>query len=248
MVAKEMGLPWRAIEAIHWQMGAEEMASRANVPVFQPHTMAAGVRTKSPSGSKMNPNLAPAPTTPGGPGEREPNLQPTTRQRRSSSTTSLRRANSSRQKEPSLQFPAVFEAEPPPPLVLDPNQGSKSDTAVTPGSSAEWNGSPPMPAIPEEHLRPETSRRQSQSHGNQPPGSQQQDFQPQTRRSLPPGSQQALESPPRGNQPQSSQSPAHQQHVAQPPVHQSHVSQLQGHQSPGLEPIASDVSAPEEKG
>ena len=55
MVATEMGLPWRAVEAMHWQMGQEEMASRANVPVFQPHGSGRG--TRSP-GSDVQPQLA----------------------------------------------------------------------------------------------------------------------------------------------------------------------------------------------
>ncbi|KAK5703011.1 hypothetical protein LTR97_003957 [Elasticomyces elasticus] len=33
-IAKEMQLPWRAAEAMHWQIGEVEMAQRANVPVF----------------------------------------------------------------------------------------------------------------------------------------------------------------------------------------------------------------------
>lgn len=33
-IAKEMALPWRAAEAMHWQIGEGEMANRANVPVF----------------------------------------------------------------------------------------------------------------------------------------------------------------------------------------------------------------------
>ena len=33
-IAKEMHLPWRAAEAMHWQIGEVEMAQRANVPVF----------------------------------------------------------------------------------------------------------------------------------------------------------------------------------------------------------------------
>jgi hypothetical protein len=37
MIAKEMELPWRAVESMHWQMGQEDLASRANVPVFQSH-------------------------------------------------------------------------------------------------------------------------------------------------------------------------------------------------------------------
>lgn len=34
-VASEMGVPWRSAEAMHWTLGPEEIASRANQPVFQ---------------------------------------------------------------------------------------------------------------------------------------------------------------------------------------------------------------------
>jgi len=30
-IAQEMGVPWRTVEAMHWQMGREEMVSRARV-------------------------------------------------------------------------------------------------------------------------------------------------------------------------------------------------------------------------
>nr|POF14874.1 hypothetical protein CFP56_71258 [Quercus suber] len=33
-ISREMQLPWRAAEAMHWQIGEIEMAQRANVPVF----------------------------------------------------------------------------------------------------------------------------------------------------------------------------------------------------------------------
>lgn len=208
------------------------MASRANVPVFQPHATAAGVRTKSPPGSKMNPNLAPAPSVVSGPGERErePNLVPTTR-RRSSSTTSRRRANSTRQKEPSLQFSGGVETDlPPPPAILDPNQGNRSDSALTPGSSAEYNGSPNMPPIPEEYLRPETSRRDSSSNEYQVPGRD-----PQIYQSLnphPPSSQ-PRQSPPYGNQQQRTQLPNSQSPTDRPQ---------------GLEPPAREDAVPGEPG
>jgi hypothetical protein len=59
MIAKEMALPWRAVEAMHWQMGQEDMASRANVPVFQPHvsttTKTSGISKKGPKGSRSPP-------------------------------------------------------------------------------------------------------------------------------------------------------------------------------------------------
>ncbi|KAI9695540.1 MAG: hypothetical protein M1820_008553 [Bogoriella megaspora] len=34
-VAKELCMPYRAAEAMHWHMGEHEMAARANVPIFQ---------------------------------------------------------------------------------------------------------------------------------------------------------------------------------------------------------------------
>jgi hypothetical protein len=33
-ISKEMQIPWRAAEAMHWQLGEVEMAQRANVAVF----------------------------------------------------------------------------------------------------------------------------------------------------------------------------------------------------------------------
>merc|ERR1711981_89163 len=65
-IAKEMGLPWRSIESIHWDMGPGEMASRANVPVFQPHAAATTLtpQRRSPPGPRPAPNLAPASTPP----------------------------------------------------------------------------------------------------------------------------------------------------------------------------------------
>lgn len=36
-VAKEMGMPWRAVESKHWELGAGNMAERAGVPMFLTH-------------------------------------------------------------------------------------------------------------------------------------------------------------------------------------------------------------------
>jgi hypothetical protein len=33
-ISKELALPWRAVEAMHWQLGEHDIAKRANVPVF----------------------------------------------------------------------------------------------------------------------------------------------------------------------------------------------------------------------
>jgi hypothetical protein len=36
MVAEKMGVPWRAAEAMHWQLGQHDMARRAGVVPFMP--------------------------------------------------------------------------------------------------------------------------------------------------------------------------------------------------------------------
>lgn len=46
-IAKEMQIPWRAAEAMHWQIGDIEMAQRANVPVF--HLGGGGGHGSAPS-------------------------------------------------------------------------------------------------------------------------------------------------------------------------------------------------------
>lgn len=33
-ISKEMGMPWRAVEAMHWQLGEGEMTRRAGVKPF----------------------------------------------------------------------------------------------------------------------------------------------------------------------------------------------------------------------
>ncbi|KAF2454397.1 hypothetical protein BDY21DRAFT_291337, partial [Lineolata rhizophorae] len=33
-IAKELTMPWRSVESMHWKMGEQELASRANVGVF----------------------------------------------------------------------------------------------------------------------------------------------------------------------------------------------------------------------
>ncbi|KAI4850120.1 hypothetical protein E4T44_02933 [Aureobasidium sp. EXF-8845] len=53
-IAKEMALPWRAAEAMHWQIGEVGMASRANVPVFH----LAGSASQSQSQSLTNASRA----------------------------------------------------------------------------------------------------------------------------------------------------------------------------------------------
>ncbi|QIX02461.1 hypothetical protein AMS68_007978 [Peltaster fructicola] len=64
-IAKEMQLPWRAAEAMHWQIGEVEMAQRANVPVFHLAGQANGHgpasdhrNSTSPSSTTLAPPLA----------------------------------------------------------------------------------------------------------------------------------------------------------------------------------------------
>ena len=68
-ISKEMQLPWRAAEAMHWQIGEVEMAQRANVPVF--HLAGQGSTTHQHSrsasevraGSTSPPSVSGPPTT-----------------------------------------------------------------------------------------------------------------------------------------------------------------------------------------
>jgi len=39
MVASELVMPWRAVEAMHWQMGVEDINARVNERVFQSHAI-----------------------------------------------------------------------------------------------------------------------------------------------------------------------------------------------------------------
>ncbi|KAF2398174.1 hypothetical protein EJ06DRAFT_481031 [Trichodelitschia bisporula] len=59
MIAAEMGLPFRAVEAMHWQMGREDMAQRANVPVFMPHTAGTAPRAGTQPPQTQPANLPP---------------------------------------------------------------------------------------------------------------------------------------------------------------------------------------------
>lgn len=61
-IAKEMALPWRAAEAMHWQIGEVEMANRANVPVFH----LAGYSPSQPTPSYTGPPSTSAPVSTGG--------------------------------------------------------------------------------------------------------------------------------------------------------------------------------------
>jgi hypothetical protein len=49
MIATELVMPWRAVEAMGWQMGVEEMNARANERVFQTHPSTSRPRSPPPS-------------------------------------------------------------------------------------------------------------------------------------------------------------------------------------------------------
>ena len=102
-------MPWRAVEAMHWQMGVEDINARANERVFQSHPPASKPRS-------------PPPSTPGSSGGEASgstvHLAGLTRSRRSSSVASNRRrtqsdvaARSERVSQP-VALPAVSETAP----------------------------------------------------------------------------------------------------------------------------------------
>lgn len=54
-VAKEMGIPWRAAESMHWQLGEQEMARRAGVVPFSLSSVALDAPPKKRSPSRRSP-------------------------------------------------------------------------------------------------------------------------------------------------------------------------------------------------
>jgi hypothetical protein len=50
-VAEEMAVPWRAAEAMHWQLGEAEMARRAGVVPF---TLTSASTNETPGGHRRN--------------------------------------------------------------------------------------------------------------------------------------------------------------------------------------------------
>ena len=147
-IAKEMQLPWRAAEAMHWQIGEAEMAQRANVPVFhlagQQSSSASGVPERaeslSPSSASGHPPLLPYPplhnhTLPQIPISHSQPLSPVETRLRSNSNSSVspptghqplrRRADSARPLLPSVGE-LTGAAAPPfayslPPVVTSPD-------------------------------------------------------------------------------------------------------------------------------
>lgn len=55
-VAKEMGIPWRAAENMHWQLGEQEMARRAGVVPFSLSSVALDAPPKKRSPSRRSPS------------------------------------------------------------------------------------------------------------------------------------------------------------------------------------------------
>ena len=66
-ISKEMQLPWRAAEAMHWQIGEVEMAQRANVPVFHLAGQAANSHQQSSAMSDTRTSSTSPPSTTGPP-------------------------------------------------------------------------------------------------------------------------------------------------------------------------------------
>lgn len=54
-----MGIPWRSAESMHWQLGEQEMSSRANAPVFQLHPSATSAETPASTHAAQPPNFTP---------------------------------------------------------------------------------------------------------------------------------------------------------------------------------------------
>jgi len=105
MVASELGLPWRAVEAMHWQMGAEDMAARANERVFQPQSSSSTrVPRSPPSGSSGGETSSPMQLNL--PRSRRSNSAPMNRRRNNSDSSTM---NDSTRRQSTL--PSVSESQ-----------------------------------------------------------------------------------------------------------------------------------------
>ncbi len=146
MIAKEMSLPWRAVESMHWHMGAEEMAQRANVAVFQSVFPSPTVTYSKnpPTGSKrkapsVSPTLAGGGASDSSAGGAPLNAEggPVTRSRRSDSS---RGRNDSKFGEDKGDYGSVLEDHSPGgvPLPMEAEaEQSASRFDVTPGSNGD---------------------------------------------------------------------------------------------------------------
>jgi hypothetical protein len=54
-VAEEMATPWRAVEAMHWQLGEQEMARRNGVVPFSLSSMTEEPSARMPKGNTVMP-------------------------------------------------------------------------------------------------------------------------------------------------------------------------------------------------
>lgn len=70
-VAEEMDIPWRAVEAMHWQLGRDDIAQRAGVVPFTletgPHTLPLPSRLIYMRSNPNMPTPGPAPQAPSQP-------------------------------------------------------------------------------------------------------------------------------------------------------------------------------------
>jgi len=104
MVASELGLPWRAVEAMHWQMGAEDMAARANERVFQPQSSSNKAPRSPPSGSSGGETSSPMQINQ--PRPRRSNSAPMNRRRNGSDSSTMNEST----RRPST-LPSVSESQ-----------------------------------------------------------------------------------------------------------------------------------------
>jgi hypothetical protein len=69
IIANEMDIPWRAVEAMHWQLGEQDMAHRAGVVPFSLSSVAIDVSKKQAAPSSSG---AAGPSSASGSGRKSP--------------------------------------------------------------------------------------------------------------------------------------------------------------------------------
>ncbi|KAJ9641782.1 hypothetical protein H2199_004994 [Coniosporium tulheliwenetii] len=108
-IAKEMGVPWRTAEAMHWQLGELQMAERANVPLFQMATSSTNPQASAPPPAIVSHHGLGYPLPQNQPVQPQAQPRPPAGRRNSAASGGRRRADSAKTNALPSTLPAVLE-------------------------------------------------------------------------------------------------------------------------------------------
>lgn len=140
-IAKEMGVPWRTAEAMHWQLGELQMAERANVPLFQMAASTTNPLASAPPPATVNHQGLGYPLPQTQPMQLQAQPRPPAGRRNSAASGGRRRADSAKSGAPSSSTLAA---------VPEALASQRASTAPTPtsqiGPDDPTSASGPFPA------------------------------------------------------------------------------------------------------